>query len=293
MTEFNGNGMQQPQGSQTRMPYLSRNICIIAALVAGVIILMIILLTKDGNAGHSETGNPARTGINDSFGSSPFANANVGDIIKFSSYEQDNNSDNGTEPIEWKVLEKRSDGSLLAVSRYGKVVSFGDNSCGQCDVTPWASVREIYAGENISAAVDADGNMLIAGSHSKTLVNDGSGSLVSSLLPSAHSLTTQHENEKIKDDYDYCFENNHITITGYRGNLCNVSMPDEIDKTRIEKIGERAFKDNDFITNISLLYHLIEIGDSAFWGCTELRTVSHYDSDLERIGENAFWNCTS
>lgn len=196
---------------------------------------------------------------------------------------------------QWDGVVKICSGRdhALGLRRDGKVVSFGDNSCGQCDVTPWASVREIYAGENISAAVDADGNMLIAGSHSKTLVNDGSGSLVSSLLPSAHFLTTQQENEKIKDDYDYCFENNHITITGYRGNLCNVSMPDEIDKTRIEKIGERAFKDNDFITNISLPYHLIEIGDSAFWGCTELRTVSHYDSDLERIGENAFWNCTS
>ena len=36
----------------------------------------------------------------------------------FGKYEQDNDTSNGKEPIEWIVLEKREDGSLLVMSKY-------------------------------------------------------------------------------------------------------------------------------------------------------------------------------
>lgn len=47
----------------------------------------------------------------------PYVDVQVGDIIEFGSYEQDNNPSNGPEPIEWRVLEV-SDGSALIVSQY-------------------------------------------------------------------------------------------------------------------------------------------------------------------------------
>ncbi|MBQ6132727.1 MAG: hypothetical protein IJI65_01080 [Lachnospiraceae bacterium] len=43
--------------------------------------------------------------------------AKVGDVIKFGSYEQDNNMSNGNEPIEWIVLEELS-GKRLLLSKY-------------------------------------------------------------------------------------------------------------------------------------------------------------------------------
>ncbi len=45
------------------------------------------------------------------------ANAVVGDYITFGAYEQDNDTSNGIEPIEWLVLAKEN-GRLLVVSRY-------------------------------------------------------------------------------------------------------------------------------------------------------------------------------
>ena len=46
-----------------------------------------------------------------------FSKAKTGDYIVFGSYEQDNNLDNGTEPIEWLVLS--NDGSeLYVISKY-------------------------------------------------------------------------------------------------------------------------------------------------------------------------------
>ena len=46
-----------------------------------------------------------------------YVDIQVGDIIEFGSYEQDNDSSNGSEPIKWRVLEV-SDGSALVVSEY-------------------------------------------------------------------------------------------------------------------------------------------------------------------------------
>lgn len=45
--------------------------------------------------------------------------AEVGDIVIFGSYEQDNNPTNGKEPIEWIVLDKKTNGDYLLLSRYG------------------------------------------------------------------------------------------------------------------------------------------------------------------------------
>lgn len=44
--------------------------------------------------------------------------ADVGDEITIGSYEQDNNPNNGKEPIEWQVLAKE-DGKILVISKYG------------------------------------------------------------------------------------------------------------------------------------------------------------------------------
>lgn len=44
--------------------------------------------------------------------------AQVGDIITFGNYEQDNKTANGKEEIEWKVLEKDENGKMFVISRY-------------------------------------------------------------------------------------------------------------------------------------------------------------------------------
>ncbi len=44
-------------------------------------------------------------------------NAKVGDIVTFGRYEQDNNTSNGKEPIEWQVLAKE-DNKILVISKY-------------------------------------------------------------------------------------------------------------------------------------------------------------------------------
>ncbi len=47
----------------------------------------------------------------------PYADLTVGDVFTIGNYEQDSNSGNGTEKIEWMVLDKKVD-KILAISRY-------------------------------------------------------------------------------------------------------------------------------------------------------------------------------
>lgn len=60
------------------------------------------------------------------------ADIEVGGYIKFGSYEQDNNTSNGKETIEWLVLEKK-DGKALVISKYA--LDFQPYHTSDADVT--------------------------------------------------------------------------------------------------------------------------------------------------------------
>ncbi len=66
-------------------------------------------------------GSPEQSAENDpadpSGAVSAMGNASVGDFVIFGSYEQDNNLENGTEEIEWMVLDRQDD-SLRLISRF-------------------------------------------------------------------------------------------------------------------------------------------------------------------------------
>ncbi len=81
-------------------------------------------------------------------------NVAEGDFITFGSYEQDNNPDNGAEPIEWQVLKVEGDKALL-LSRYG-LDSMSYNT-EYIDVT-WenCSLRAWLNSEFVNAAFNAD-----------------------------------------------------------------------------------------------------------------------------------------
>lgn len=60
----------------------------------------------------------------------PFANIKIGDIVSFGTYEQDNNSYNGPEPIQWRCLDiDIQTGRALLLSIYGlDTIPYNQNS---------------------------------------------------------------------------------------------------------------------------------------------------------------------
>lgn len=68
-------------------------------------------------------------------------NAEVRDYVTFGSYEQDNKTSNGAEPVEWRVLEIK-DGKALLVSKYALDAkpyhtSFTDITWEDCSLRKW------------------------------------------------------------------------------------------------------------------------------------------------------------
>ena len=47
----------------------------------------------------------------------PLKDAQIGDLVVLGAYEQDNDTSNGKEPIEWRVLDSK-DGKVLLISSY-------------------------------------------------------------------------------------------------------------------------------------------------------------------------------
>ena len=81
-------------------------------------------INLDGaSEGETEMDNNPNRPTNDT--QSDYATASVGDIIEFGTYEQDNDTSNGKEPIEWQVLE-RDGNKILVISKYAlDVQSYG------------------------------------------------------------------------------------------------------------------------------------------------------------------------
>ena len=72
------------------------------------------------SSGAMVTGTRTINGVSYNFGDDGIMKVSdkIGTVIKFGKYEQDNNTSNGKEAIEWIVLDEKSDGSLLVISKY-------------------------------------------------------------------------------------------------------------------------------------------------------------------------------
>ena len=72
----------------------------------------------------------------------------VGDIIEFGAYEQDNDTSNGKEPIEWLVLE-RDGNKILVISKYALDAqpydTYEDVTWETCTLRMWLNGIFLYA----------------------------------------------------------------------------------------------------------------------------------------------------
>ena len=86
----------------------------------------------------------------------------AGDMILFGRYEQDNNLDNGTEPIEWLVLDVSEDGKqALLISKYGLDVkqyntSYEKKTWETCSLRTWLNTDTTEEKSFLSTAFTED-----------------------------------------------------------------------------------------------------------------------------------------
>ena len=94
-------------------------------------------------------------------------------------------------------------------------------------------------------------------------------------------------------DYTYVLlEDGGARITGYDGEDAELTVPDELDGHAVREIGDSAFFYCVALTTVTLPEGLTTIGDYAFGSCWSLTTIT-LPEGLTSIGDSAFSDCSS
>ncbi|MGN0469401.1 MAG: leucine-rich repeat protein [Acutalibacteraceae bacterium] len=81
-----------------------------------------------------------------------------------------------------------------------------------------------------------------------------------------------------------------VTITGYSVSDTELVIPSEIDGKKVTSIGDSAFYNCEKLTSVTIPDSVTSIGDRTFYGCTALTSVTIPDS-VTSIGSEAFYYC--
>lgn len=115
--------------------------------------------------------------------------------------------------------------------------------------------------------------------------------MISVLFFSSNISAKTEETTYSYNNFSYTIDKyqNNITITSYTGKEKKVIIPDKIKNLEVGEIGQNAFLNNKYITEVSMGNKIIIIDNSAFSGCSKLFKIT-YSNALTDIGERAFMN---
>ena len=121
----------------------------------------------------------------------------------------------------------------------------------------------------------------------KSLIYAGLGLILCVLLCGGIGMTAQAAETKTYGDFTYEEGKDGITITKYTGNKKKVVIPDKINGTEVISIGDSAFWDCRSLTSITIPEGVTSIGDFAFDLCLNLTSITLPNS-LTCIGSYGF-----
>lgn len=110
-------------------------------------------------------------------------------------------------------------------------------------------------------------------------------------------VEAEHSVEPSQSFFEYVrIANNKVKITKYVGSWQEVEIPSIVTEDGIEcyvtEIGERVFKDNAQLRNITMPNTIETIGKEAFFGCSGLTSII-IPKNVISVGAGAFTGCTN
>lgn len=88
-------------------------------------------------------------------------------------------------------------------------------------------------------------------------------------------------------EYEYSvLADGSVMITKYNGSDSELVVPETIDSKKVTIIGDRAFRENTNIVNVTLPFGVVEIGKSAFWDCKNMHSIT-IPSSVNRMNYSA------
>ena len=98
---------------------------------------------------------------------------------------------------------------------------------------------------------------------------------------------------EVSGDFEYeLLDDGTAEITDYIGSATNLTIPSTIDGYTVTSIGDSAFWDCSSISSISIPSGVLRIGEKSFGSCTNLTNITIPNS-VTSIGEDAFSECES
>ena len=130
------------------------------------------------------------------------------------------------------------------------------------------------------------------------------GAASAGTVGAAESSASNDGDVKIKKfgDFNYVEETRGVVyprtgiyILSYTGNEASITIPDAIDGKTVVGIKGRVFDSCTSLQQVTFSKNLTQIGEEAFWGCTNLKKIVFLGNDTEgtNIGEYAFGKCTA
>ncbi len=179
-----------------------------------------------------------------------FSSARTGNIIVFGSYEQDNNTENGKEAIEWIVLSNNGK-ELFAVSRYGlDCMKYDEKGAGilsweKCTLRKWLNT-EFYN----TAFSDSEKNLI-------------------KMTKIKYNTLTNSEYDLFNPEYKYSFTKDNVFLLS-KEDLTNTeygfSSDDKVDDTaRLCEPTEYAIAQNNNSWSDNFFSHIDELTCCNWW----------------------------
>ncbi len=92
--------------------------------------------------------------------------------------------------------------------------------------------------------------------------------------------------------FEYTVENGSATLTLYKGDQSEVTIPTTLGGYPVRAIADKAFENNTKVASVSVPSGVTDIGWFAFSGCVFLTDVT-LPASLQSISYGAFENCSS
>lgn len=119
----------------------------------------------------------------------------------------------------------------------------------------------------------------------------GVGAAESGYNPGEFVYQTNAEDAKRSGDFHYIILNDGtVEIVKYTGRTAMLKIPSKINGRAVTSIGQNAFWECTFLTEVKISDSVTFIADYAFYGCSGLAYI-HIPGNVVSIGSGAFMNC--
>lgn len=190
----------------------------------------------------------------------------------------------------WENVSKivAGDYHTAALLNDGTVVAAGDNTYGQCNVGMWNGITDIYAMNNLTVGVQADGTVTVA---ARTQRNENNGQSQAQHKNNTANIPNHNQTKPTdSSSFEWEKEEDGVIITKYKGSEETVVIPEDIQGKPVRAVGFHVFWHNSAVKNVVLPKNLRSIGIGAFGYCTNLENLE-IQYGTEKIGISAFYSC--